>query len=201
MQKHWCPLVHMEIKKYHYCVKVFKHGHVQFQEHQYLLSVFGIHHAMQQDTHLNLQKISSISLALTPKYYTEWRTEHHMHNYNYLHPIQFLVVLHFHHTLIIFVFSLVYESHFYSSCPNSEERLQTIAADPSTVAKFFHFVIAALLEEVFGNKVYKGIHPFDVLTESLGKSLRTLALSKLKAVEHCIFILWFGFVGLLCQSR
>jgi hypothetical protein len=36
--------------------------------------------------------------------------------------------------------------------PNSEERSRNIAADPFAAAKFFHFVIAALLEELFGIK-------------------------------------------------
>ena len=115
IQKPQCPLVHMEIGNGHYCVNGFGHCHMQFQENQYLLSVFGIHHAMQKDTRLNLQTHSSICLTLTPKYYTKWRTKHHRHNYNYLHPMQFLVVLHFHHTLIISVLSLVYKSHSHSS--------------------------------------------------------------------------------------
>ena len=88
IQKHWCTFVHMEIGKDNYCAKGFEHCHVQFQEYQYLLSIFGIHHAMQKDTHLNLQTHSSISLAVTPKYYMKWRTVHHRHNYNYLHPIK-----------------------------------------------------------------------------------------------------------------
>ena len=41
-----------------------------------------------------------------------------------------------------------------SSGPNSEERSKTIASDPYAAAKFFHFVIAALLEELFGIKAY-----------------------------------------------
>jgi len=41
-----------------------------------------------------------------------------------------------------------------TSGPNSEQRGQTIAADPYAAAKFFHFVIAAILEELFGIKAY-----------------------------------------------
>ena len=41
-----------------------------------------------------------------------------------------------------------------SSGPNSEERYKTMASDPYAAAKFFHFVIAALLEELFGIKAY-----------------------------------------------
>jgi hypothetical protein len=39
--------------------------------------------------------------------------------------------------------------------PNSEQRSATIAADPYAAAKFFHFVIAVLLEELFGITAYK----------------------------------------------
>jgi hypothetical protein len=46
-----------------------------------------------------------------------------------------------------------------TSGPNSEERMRTIAADPYAAAKFFHFIIAALIEEMFGIKAYKpGCH-------------------------------------------
>src|SRR5882762_2694502 len=38
--------------------------------------------------------------------------------------------------------------------PNAEERSKTIAADPYAAAKFFHYVIAALLEELFGITAY-----------------------------------------------
>ena len=38
--------------------------------------------------------------------------------------------------------------------PNAEERSKTIAADPYVAAKFFHYVIAALLEELFGITAY-----------------------------------------------
>lgn len=43
--------------------------------------------------------------------------------------------------------------------PNSSQRNLNIAGDPYAAAKFFHFVIAALLEELFGIKAYaKGSH-------------------------------------------
>ena len=43
-----------------------------------------------------------------------------------------------------------------TSGPNSDERSKNIAADPYAAAKFFHFTITALLEEVFGIIGYKG---------------------------------------------
>ena len=43
-----------------------------------------------------------------------------------------------------------------SSGPNSDERSQTIAADPYVAAKFFYFVITTLLEDIFGITAYKG---------------------------------------------
>ena len=50
--------------------------------------------------------------------------------------------------------------HFVQSAgPNSEERAKTIAADPYAAAKFFHFVIAAVLEELFGIKAYNRHSP------------------------------------------
>jgi hypothetical protein len=42
-----------------------------------------------------------------------------------------------------------------SSPANSEQCLATIAADPYAAAKFFHFVIAVLLEELFGIVTYR----------------------------------------------
>lgn len=39
-----------------------------------------------------------------------------------------------------------------SSGPNSDERSRNISADPFAAAKFFHFVISALIEELFGIK-------------------------------------------------
>jgi Helitron helicase-like domain at N-terminus len=39
--------------------------------------------------------------------------------------------------------------------PNSEERSRNIAAGPYAAAKFFHFVILAILEELFGIAMYK----------------------------------------------
>ena len=41
-----------------------------------------------------------------------------------------------------------------TSGPNSEERSRTIAADPYAAAKFFHYVIAVVLEELFGIVAY-----------------------------------------------
>ena len=51
------------------------------------------------------------------------------------------------------------DSFIKTAGPNSEERSWTIAADPYAAAKFFHFIIGALLEEVFGITAYKGQSP------------------------------------------
>ena len=47
------------------------------------------------------------------------------------------------------------DSFVNTSGPNSEQRTVTIAADPYAAAKFFHFVIAAILEELFGIIAYR----------------------------------------------
>ena len=65
--------------------------------------------------------------------------------------------------------SIDLDSFVRSSGPNSEERSRTIAADPYAAAKFFHFVIAALLEEVFGIKAYKGHSPVQRTDGVFGK--------------------------------
>jgi len=48
------------------------------------------------------------------------------------------------------------DSFINTAGPNSEQRSRTIAADPYAATKFFHFVIAALLKDVFGITAYKG---------------------------------------------
>jgi hypothetical protein len=46
-----------------------------------------------------------------------------------------------------------------TSGPNSTQRTMNIAGDPFAAAKFFHFIVAAVLEELFGIKAYcKGSH-------------------------------------------
>jgi hypothetical protein len=45
-----------------------------------------------------------------------------------------------------------------TSGPNSEQRSKNLAADPYAAAKFFHFIIAALLEELYGIKAYHHRH-------------------------------------------
>lgn len=47
------------------------------------------------------------------------------------------------------------DSFVNTSGPNSKQRTATIAADPYAAAKFFHFVIAAILEELFGIIAYR----------------------------------------------
>lgn len=43
--------------------------------------------------------------------------------------------------------------------PNSEQRTQNIAADPYAAAKFFHFVVNVLIEELFGIRGYRQSGP------------------------------------------
>ena len=48
------------------------------------------------------------------------------------------------------------DSFMKTSGPNSDTWSRNIATDPYAMAKFFHFVITALLEDVFGITAYKG---------------------------------------------
>jgi hypothetical protein len=46
------------------------------------------------------------------------------------------------------------DSFVKTSGPNSEQQSKNIAADPYAAAKFFHFFIVAVLEELYGIKAY-----------------------------------------------
>ena len=91
---------------------------------------------------------------------------------------------------------------FDKSCgPNSEQRATTIGADPYAAAKFFHFIIASLLEELFGIRAYKPLSRVSRRDGVFGKVASYIGTAEAqgRGTLHMHMIIWL--VGSLTASK
>src|SRR5882762_8564751 len=81
-------------------------------------------------------------------------------------------------------------------CRKAEERSKTIAADPYAAAKFFHYVIDALLEELFGIVAYNHGIPVKRTDGIFGKVTSYIGTIKAqgRGTLHLHIVVW------LCRS-
>jgi hypothetical protein len=93
------------------------------------------------------------------------------------------------------------DSFINTMSPNAEEQSKTITADPYVAAKFFHYVIAALLEELFGITAYGQGIPVKRNKGIFGKVALCIRTVKAQGREtlHLHMVIWL--CGSLTSSK